>query len=489
MDNNRRNFLKMAGLAGLGITGSQLYAASKHVQPTNSMNPFQTKKYSSNVPSFNMCGYSAPKLKTVRIGYIGLGNRGSAAVIRMTHIEGVEIKAICDIREEKTAAVKDKLTNTIHHPFVYQGFELSWKELCERDDIDLVYIATPWHLHTPMAVYAMNCQKHVCVEVPAAQTIDECWELVETSENTKRHCMMLENACYDQFKLLVLNMVRQGLFGEIIHCEGAYIHDLLAGNFAKDKYYDMWRLKENSHRNGNLYPTHGIGPVCQILNINRGDKMDYLVSVSSDDFMMGKMAEKMAEKDLFYKPYAELTYRGNINTSIIKTHKGKTIMLQHDVTSPRPKSGGYLVSGTKGTALQYPKPGWISFANETLPEEWKTYPANEWLPMDEFKKLEEKFNPEILKRIGTLAKEIGGHGGMDLLMDWRTIDCLRNGLPLDQNVYDAALWSSITPLSEWSVNNSSKMIEVPDFTREAWKTNQPVNLSLGKSGDTKIIKQ
>ena len=218
---------------------------------------------------FNMCGYAAPKLDKVRIGFIGLGNRGPAAVERMTHIEGAEIKALCDIRPEKVNAVSKKLDGSAHQPAIYSNKEDEWKKLCEQPDIDLVYIATPWSLHTPMAVYAMNHGKHVCIEVPAAKTIDECWQLVKTSEQTRKHCMMLENCCYDFFELLTLNMVRQGLFGEIVHGEGAYNHDLLKSNFSKTKYYDMWRLKENM-RNGNLYPTHGLGPVAQVMNINRG---------------------------------------------------------------------------------------------------------------------------------------------------------------------------------------------------------------------------
>ena len=205
-----------------------------------------------------------------------------------------------------------------------------------------------------MALYAMQQGKHVCVEVPAATTIDECWQLVETSERTKKHCIILENCCYDFFELLTLNMARQGLFGEIVHGEGAYIHTLLTDNFSKDKYYDMWRLKEN-FRNGNLYPTHGLGPIAQVMDINRGDKMDYLVAMSGNDFQMAAMANELASKDDFYKPYAGKTYRGNMNTTIIKTSKGRTIKLQHDVTSPNIYSRIHKVSGTKGSCLNIPR--------------------------------------------------------------------------------------------------------------------------------------
>jgi predicted dehydrogenase len=368
--------------------------------------------------------------------------------------------------------MKNKMKDSAHNPDYYTGSEDEWKKLCDRDDLDLIYITTPWDLHTPMAVYAMEQGKHACTEVPAATTLDECWQLVETSERTRKHCMMLENCCYDFFELLTLNMARQGYFGDIVHCEGAYIHNLLKSNFSKTNYYDMWRLKEN-FRNGNLYPTHGLGPVSQILNINRGDKMDYLVSVSSNDFQMGKMADELAAKDDFYKQFVGKSYRGNMNTTTIKTINGKTIMLHHDVTSTRPYSRLHHVTGTQCTASKYPFPSRVS-------------KGDEWLSEKEMKKLEKKYAPPIVEKIGEMAKKVGGHGGMDFLMDWRTIDCLRNGLPLDQDVYDAALWSSIAPLSEFSVANRGQSVDVPDFTNGAWKTNEPVDISMSKGGTTGV---
>lgn len=466
MKSNRRKFLKYSSLTGIGLAGAGLmkgYAASADL--------IETK---TQPQEFNMCGYAAPKLDVVRIGFIGLGNRGPAAVERMRHIEGVEIKALCDLRPEKVAAVKKSLEGSIHHPEIYTDNVDEWKKLCERPDLDLVYIATPWSMHTPMAVYVMDHGKHVCTEVPAAKTIDECWQLVKTSERTKKHCMILENCCYDFFELLTLNMARQGLFGDIVHGEGAYIHDLLEGNFSKDKYWDMWRLKEN-FRNGNLYPTHGLGPVAQAMNINRGDKMNSLASSSTADFMMGAKAKELAAKDDFYKPYANKTFRGNMNTTTIHTEKGRTIKLQHDVSSPNIYSRIHKISGTKGSCLKYPEPGKIAFGDK------------EWLSEAEYKEMEEKYQPAIVKRVGEMAKQVGGHGGMDFLMDWRTIDCLRNGLPLDINVYDAALWSSIAPLSEWSVAHNSNTISVPDFTNGAWKTNQPVDILLETGGTTKVL--
>jgi hypothetical protein len=426
---------------------------------------------------FNMCGYAAPKLDKVRVGFIGLGNRGPVHSNQASRLEGVEIKAMCDLRREKAEAAKKQVVAFGHNPDIYADKEEEWKRLCDRNDIDLVYISTPWHLHAPMAVYAMNHGKHVCLEVPAANNLEECWQLVETSERTRKHCMMAENACYLFWDLLILNMVRQGFFGEIIHTEGAYVHDLLDYNFDKNNLHDMWRLRENTKRNGNLYPTHGLGPVCQVLNINRGDKMDYLVSVSGDDFTMNNRAKELAAKDDFFKPFVNKPYRGNMNTTTIRTANGKTIMLQHDVSSPRVKTLINLVSGTKGVAMEYPLPGRIATSHKG------------WLPENELKALQEKYQPTIIKKIGEMAKQIGGHGGIDFLMNWHTIDCLRNGLPLSQDVYDAALWTAVGPLSEWSVANRSASITVPDFTGGSWKKNQPFDLELKDGGTTKILSQ
>jgi hypothetical protein len=343
--------------------------------------------------------------------------------------------------------------------------------MCNRDDIDLIVISTPWDQHVPQAVYAMKAGKHVAIEVPAAKTLDECWELVRTSESTKKHCMMLENCCYDFFELINLNMARQGYYGEVIHGEGAYLHDLLGLNFDKNGYWDMWRLKEN-YRNGNLYPTHGLGPIAQIMNINRGDKMINLSSSSGKDFSMAKEAKRLAAKDPFYNQFAGKNYRGNMNVTNIVTENGKTIVIYHDVSTMRPYSRVHLVTGTEAHSVKYP--------------EEQISKGEDWLKADELKALKQKYTPEIIKRVGEMAKKIGGHGGMDFIMQWRLIDCLRNGLPLEQDVYDAASWSCITPLSEWSVANHNNGIKVPDFTAGNWKTNQPLELSL-KGGNTGVV--
>lgn len=468
MNNNRRDFLK---LAGFGLVGTALPDFVQAETPEQVL--FQSQRSHSQL--FNMSGFAAPKITTVRIGIVGLGQRGPGAVDRLSKIEGVEIKALCDLIPDRVDKMKKELEGTKHKPEGYSGSAYAWKKMVDRQDLDLIYIATPWEWHTPMAVYAMEAGKHAAVEVPAAKTLEECWQLVETSERTKKHCMQLENCCYDFFELMTLSMKRDGFFGEIIHTEGAYIHDLLWLNFMKTSdggYQDMWRLKEN-YRDGNLYATHGLGPVCQIMDINRGDQMEYLTSLSSADFHMGAKAKELAETDNFFAPFAEKKFGGNMNTTIIKTQKGRSIMIQHDVTSPRPYSRLHTVSGTKAYAQKYPEP--------------KVAQGHSWIKAEEMKALEEKYTPEIVRKVGELAKQIGGHGGMDFMMDWRLIDCLRNGLPLDQDVYDAALWSAVSPLSEWSVAHRSNSIDVPDFTGGSWKSNKPVDITLKGGGTTKVI--
>ncbi len=482
MTTNRRNFLKTATFAGAGAMAGGLISSCAPKQTESNLATILESVKRPHTQKFNMSGYAAPAIPVVRIGIIGLGDRGSGAVERLSYIEGVEIKALCDKRE---VAVKEsqKYLNKIGRPAAqeFYGSEDGWKKLVELPDLDLIYTCTPWVLHTPISVYSMEHGKHIACEVPIARTIDESWQLVETSERTKKHCMMLENCCYDFFELLTLNMARQGMFGDIIHGEGAYIHNLMGYNFKKPlndqqsdgAYTDMWRLKENATRNGNLYPTHGLGPICQVQNINRGDKMEYLSSMSTIDYTMGPREKDLVANDSFYAEWKDSKFRGNMNTTMVKTSLGKTIMVQHDVSSTQPYSRIHLVKGTQGMARKYPE------ELIALGESWATG--------DEMKTILEKFTPEIVKRVGEQAKKVGGHGGMDFIMDWRLMDCLRNGLPLDQDVYDGALWSSIAPLSEWSVANRSQSIDVPDFTGGSWKTNVPHGINLETGGTTKVL--
>jgi hypothetical protein len=456
MNNNRRDFLKKTGLLGLSMAGAGVIGCTSQTKGPLAYTHQQ---------SFNMSGYAAPKLDVVRVGIIGLGNRGSGTVNRLASIEGVDIKALCDLEPERVNKSIEAIRHLGHTPDSYSGHEDEWKKMCDRPDIDLIAIATPWHLHTIQCVYAMEHEKHAYTELPAANTVEECWQLVETSERTRKHCVQMSSNCHGGMHAVVLNMVRQGYFGDIIHAEGAYIHDLLMRyNFTKHMYHNMWRLNENIDRHGNLYPQHGLVPIIQMLDINYGDKMDYMVSVSSNDFMMGDVAKELAEEDDYWKPYVGKDYRGNINTSVIRTNRGRTIMMQHDVTSPRPDVRFNLISGTKG--IYTARPDKIATSHDG------------WLPEEEFKSLVEKYTPEITRRFNELINQAAkverrGHSYYQVTpTDWRLIDSLRNGLPMDMDVYEAAVSSAVTPLSEWSVANKSNSIEVPDFTSGAWKNNK-----------------
>ena len=476
MATNRRSFLKLSGLAGLGLVSKPLtLTAALDNKDTDDLKHILKQAERGYKPIFNMSGYAAPAIDTVGLAFIGVGNRGSAAVERMSRIEGVKIQGICDVRPEKAALAKDRIASKGHPAQLYTANADAWKEMCKREDIDLVYIATHWATHAEMAVYAMEQGKHVALEIPAACSVEDCWRLVMTSEKTKKHCVILENCCYDFFELLTLNLTRQGFFGDIVHCEGAYIHDILNSFFDEEKRYDFWRLKENTTRNGNLYPTHGLGPIAQVLNINRGNKMEFMTSMSSRDFMLEKKALAVSKTDQRPAAHMGKLFRGNMNISQIMTHSGATISLQHDVTTARPYSRIHLVSGTQAFAQKYPLPGKIAIGHE------------DFLSEAALTELRVAHEPKIIKHIGALAQSIGGHGGMDFMMDWRLIDCLRNGLPVDMDVYDAASWSAIGPLSEWSVANGSKPIAIPDFSMGRWKGNKVHDINLEKGGTTQVI--
>ncbi len=478
MKAKRRDFLKWTGLAGLGaLSGctSKAYAAQAEEFDKADI-PHQIEAYEkSRTQRFNMSGYAAPPIETVRIGIIGLGQRGPHHMMNMAHVEGVEIKALCDLVPKKAQRAKKRLASTPHTPEIFTGSEDIWKKLCRRDDIDLVIVTTPWYMHAGMSVYAMEHGKHVATEIPATGTLEECWQLVETAERTRKHLMMLENCSYAPFYLLTLNMARNGFFGEIVHCDCAYNANKMRNNFNKNLYWNMWWLRQYAERKGNIYPTHGLGPVAQIMDINRGDRFDFLVSVESKDFMMAARAETLAANDDFYKPFVGKDYRGNMNVTTIRTTNGRTIMLQHDATSPSPHSYIHGIYGTKGAALLDPAPPRICMGN------------HHWASSDTFKSIQKQYTPAIFKKLGEVAKH-SGHGGADLMMNWHLVDCLHNGLPLDQDVYDAAAWSAIVPLSEWSVLNNSNSIKIPDFTAGQWKTNQRnMDINLTQGGTTGVI--
>ncbi len=406
--------------------------------------------------------FSAPPMEKVRIGYVGVGGMGTHHVGNLLRIDGVEIRAICDIVEEH-AVRSQKLTVEAGQPAptLYTRGEHDFERMCGEEELDLVYTATPWEWHVPVCVAAMKNGKHAATEVPAAVTIDECWQLVENAEKYKKHCVMMENCCYGRSELMVLNMVRQKLFGELIHCEAGYLHDLRGVKFSTEGE-GLWRLAHSIERNGNPYPTHGLGPVSQCLNINRGDRYDYLVSMSSNSRGLNLYAaDKFGADD----PRAKQKYAlGDVNVSMINTANGRTITLVHDCNLPRPYTRINLVQGTKGIFRGYPDK--ILIEGRSSGHDWET--TKEYI---------KEFEHPLWTAIGGKAK--GGHGGMDFIEDYRLIKCLREGLPTDMDVYDAAAWSVITELSEISVANRSKPVDVPDFTRGRWKTYPPIEIIRG----------
>jgi predicted dehydrogenase len=456
-NNSRRKFLKLAaaGSAALGVAPLSNVFGSPDGEPEFPGVKVPARKGKS------VMGLRCEPLKTVRIGLIGLGMRGSEAVYRLIQVEGTQLVAIADVVGKAVKDANKQVTDAGLKPAIAYTGEEDWKKICERDDIDLIYQCTPWLLHTPVAVYAMKHGKHAAIEVPAALTMDECWALVDTAEETQRHCMMLENCCYDFFELNTLNMARNGVFGEIMHAEGAYIHDLRWLKFMQEGgYHNMWRLEYSKVHTGNPYPTHGLGPVAQIMGINRGDRFDYLTSISTSQVGMTAYA---AEKFGAASSFATQAYKlGDMNTTVVRTVNGKTIMIQHNTTSPRPYNRIHLISGTKGMAAKYPV--------EQIALEPK---GHEFLKKDDYDALMKKYEHPLATQIGEKAKKVGGHGGMDFIMDYRLMYCLRNGLPLDQDVYDAATWCSIVPLSEKSVLARGNSMDVPDFTRGAWKDAKP----------------
>ena len=407
----------------------------------------------------DMLLFAADPIDTVRTGFIGLGMRGPDAVRRFTYIDGAKVVALCDLEADRVAKSQEILAGRGKPAAAEYSGEDGWKQLCERDDIDLVYICTNWQTHVEMAVYAMECGKHVAVEVPAAMSVAECWRLVDTSERTRKHCMMLENCVYDFFELTCLNMAQQGLFGEVLHAEGAYIHNLEP---FWDYYHDNWRLDFNQKHSGDVYATHGFGPDCQVLNIHRGDKLEYLVSMDTKSVVGLEVAKEKMGVDTFAN--------GDQTSTLVKTRNGKTILVQHNVYTPRPYDRMYQLVGTKGFADKYPNSA-FAFEPDQIADaaaEYDNLSSHSYVPREVRDSLMAKYKHPIAKEIEEKAREVGGHGGMDFIMDYRLVWCLRNGKSLDMDVYDAAEWSCLGELTAASIANGSKPVKIPDFTRGRW---------------------
>ncbi|HOW67874.1 MAG TPA: Gfo/Idh/MocA family oxidoreductase [Candidatus Paceibacterota bacterium] len=448
---SRREFLAAAGAttAGIGLApGSALSASAKPAIPRSK--PGQQRLF----------GLRHPPMDTVRIGFIGVGNRGSSLLGNLLDIEGVAIKAVCDLDPDRVKNAQQRVVAKGQaEPAGYSKSETAFEKVCQRDDLDLVYIATPWDWHVRMAVSAMTQGKHAAIEVPAAMTIDECWQLVNTAELTQRHCLMLENCCYGEIELLVLRMVRAGLLGELVHGEAGYLHEA-RDYLLQDSSAAAWRRRFIATLNGNLYPTHGLGPVALYMGIHAGDKFNHLVSMSSREQALSRRCKTLPPNH----PRRQDRFAcGDINSSLIQTALGRTLLVQFSMVQSRPYSRINLIAGTTGTFCDYPP----RLHLDGQPEGWTT----------DLQSYHEQYGHPLWKKLNTQAQKSGGHGGMDYIMNWRLIQCLREGLPLDMTVYDAAAWSSIVPLSIASVSRESAPMSIPDFTRGAWKQATPSALA------------
>jgi predicted dehydrogenase len=402
-----------------------------------------------------MMGVPFERHPVVRVAIVGTGLRGSSVLGEFLSVDGVRITALCDIVPAKAQRAADRVVKAGQPmPALYTAGERDFERLVTRDDIDFVYTATPWPWHTPVCLAALKAGKHAGTEVPAATSLEECWALVEASEKARRHCLIMENCCYDFNEMMINTMVKKGIFGEVQYGEAAYIHDLRALLF-EDKDEGLWRRFPHTNRQGNFYPTHGLGPVSWYFDIHGGDRFDYLVSMSTGERGLSLWRGAHVAKD---SPKWKETYiEGDINSSLVKTMKGNTILLQHAVTTPTPYDRLNSIRGTKGVFKDYPAR--IYLDGQKGGEAYK--------PIDEFKA--EHTHP-LWKELGERARKTGGEGGMDFIMISKLMRCMQQGLPPDIDVYDAAAWSAPWPLSERSVKNGSVPVKFPDFTRGAWQT-------------------
>jgi hypothetical protein len=442
-DPNRREFLKQ---------GAAAVAAAAAVHRVVDAAPAAQATYDAT--------FTAPPIETVRIGYVGVGLQGSSHVRNLLRIPGCRITAVCDIRSERTDWATKAITDAGQPaPKVFNRGPRDFERLVEEQDLDLVYTATPWEWHVPVMLAAMKNGKHACTEVPAAMNIDDCWAIVESAEKYRKHCLLMENCNYDRMEMMVFNMVRKGMFGELLHAEGGYLHDLRGIKF-EHQNEGLWRRAWSMKIDGNPYPTHGLGPVANCLDINRGDRFDYLVSMSGPSRGLQRWAAEHFPADAPER--REKYVLGDVNTSLIKTAQGRTIMVQHSTNLPRPYSRIHLVQGTKGLFQGYPNRAYIEGRGK----------ADQWV---EAAALLDEFEHPLWKEIAQQAAG-AGHGGMDFIEDYRLIKCLREGKPTDMNVFDAAGLSAVVGLSVQSVAKRGQPIDFPDFTRGRWKANPPLDI-------------
>ena len=467
---SRRNFMKVSALAGMAATLPSVSRGQSTATPPTATSADISETRPRPAGQIPVHDLTTTPMERVRVAVIGL-NRGMTHVESCLGIEFADVVAVCDLRNERAVSAADAVEKKRgKRPAIYGGTEDIWEQMVEREDIDAVYIATPWRWHVPMALRTMERGKCAFVEVAAAVTVDDCWRLVDTSERTQRHCILLENCCYGENELFVLNLAREGVFGQLTHAECAYLHDLRSTLFALGTEGD-WRRDYHWQFNGNLYPTHGLGPVSQYLGVGRGDQFKFLVSTSSPEISLTKYRDEQQPNG--GKHAAEKYVCGDMNTSLIKTELGRTIMIQHDVVSPRPYSRINALYGTGATFFDYPARLAI---NEPTRYALKSPGSHEWLDDSDLALMRAKFTHPLWAKLADRAKG-GGHGGMDFVMSWRLLDCLRRGATPDSVVYDAAAWSSIIGISVQSVATGSMPVKIPDFTRGLWKTMKPLEIA------------
>lgn len=441
---DRRDLLKL-GAAGMGLAATTGFSPATSVEePSGQERP--------DLGPAAATPLATDPIEVVRVGFVGVGLQGGAHVRNFLSLPGVDVVAICDINAPRAAEVAGWVSaDGRRTPTTYTRGETDFVRMCETEELDLVFTATPWEWHVPVCVSAMENGKHAATEVPAAYRTEDCWKLVEYAERFEKHCVMMENCNYDRPEMMVFNMARMGLFGEILHAECGYLHDLRSIKF-EDRNEGLWRRAHSMVRNGNLYPTHGLGPVANVMDINRGDRLDYLVSMSSPSRGLQEWAIENYPEG--HAKRSERYLLGDVNTTMIRTVRGRTIYVSHDTNLPRPYSRVHMVQGTKGVFQGYPHRVYVE--GRSTGHTWQ-----DWM------ELRDEYDHPLWSDLDERSQG-AGHGGMDYIEDYRLVKCLHEGRPTDMNVYDAAALSVITPLSEWSVANRSRPIDVPDFTRGRW---------------------
>jgi len=449
---SRRDLLKSAAFAGAALGTSGAYAPALAESVTAGAHPELAPPAPAGATT--MKGVPFERHETVRIAIVGTGLRGRSVLHEFLGCPGVQITALCDNVPDKAQQAAKMVTDAGQRaPALYTDGDHAFEQLVRRDDIDFIHTATPWEWHVPVMLAALHAEKHVSSECPFGSTLKELWDLVDASEQHRRHCLQLENCNYGYTEMLVNRMVHAGVFGEPLHGAAAYLHDL-RGIVFEDRDEGLWRRAWHTRRNANLYPTHGLGPVARYLDIHQGDKFEYLVSMSTNERGL-TLHREATVPDKSNAKWREQYITGDLNSSLIKTANGRTVLLQHDVSNPRPYSRLNALQGTKGLFEDYPARIYVEGQAG----------GERWGPIDSWKA---KYEDPLWTRLGEQART-GGHGGMDFVMAWRLVQCLHEGLVPDIDVYDSAAWSAPFPLSEISVAKGSAPVKFPDFTRGHWQ--------------------